>query len=97
MSTYTVVGSGPEVPCSQSGHRHSYHVTFRERRPANTLHLIIALLNESCVLLSGTDVRWTRVCHLQADGQVDPAAERRADGARMKAEVFEELREGVGQ
>lgn len=37
------------------------------------------------------------MCHLQADGQVDPAAKRRADGTRMKAEVFEELREGVRQ
>lgn len=35
--------------------------------------------------------------YLQADGQVDPAAERRADGSRVKAEVFEELREGVRQ
>lgn len=27
MSTYTVVGSGPEVPCSQSQYRYSEHVT----------------------------------------------------------------------
>lgn len=33
--------------------------------------------------------------YLQADGQVDPAAEGRADGARVKAEVFEEFGEGV--
>ena len=33
--------------------------------------------------------------HLQADGQVDPAAEGRADRSWMEAEVFEELGEGV--
>lgn len=37
-----------------------------------------------------------RFCfYLQADGQVDSAAERRADGARVKTQVFEELGEGV--
>lgn len=33
--------------------------------------------------------------HLQTDGQVDSAAEGRADGPRVKAEVFEEFGEGV--
>lgn len=33
--------------------------------------------------------------YLQADGQVDPAAERRADRSGVEAEVFEELGEGV--
>lgn len=36
MSTYTVVGSGPEVPCSQSQHRHSEHVIIRDRYPDAT-------------------------------------------------------------
>lgn len=35
--------------------------------------------------------------YLQADGQIDPAAEGRADRARVKAQVFEELGEGVRQ
>lgn len=33
--------------------------------------------------------------YLQADGQVDPAAEGGADGSRVESEVFEEFREGV--
>lgn len=33
--------------------------------------------------------------YLQADGQVDPAAEGGADGPRVEAQIFEELREGV--
>lgn len=35
--------------------------------------------------------------HLQADGQVDPAAEGGAHGPRVEAEVFEELGEGVSE
>lgn len=41
-------------------------------------------------------LKMSSVCfYLQADGQVDSAAEGRADWSRVKAEVFEELREGV--
>lgn len=32
MSTYTVVGSGPEVPCSQSQHRMCHHTTSGSQR-----------------------------------------------------------------
>lgn len=32
MSTYTVVGSGPEVPCSQSQHRMCDHMTIGSQR-----------------------------------------------------------------
>lgn len=35
--------------------------------------------------------------HLQADGNVHPAAERGADGARRQAQVFEDLGEGLGE
>lgn len=34
MSTYTVVGSGPEVPCSQSQHGHGEHVTIDAETPS---------------------------------------------------------------
>lgn len=33
--------------------------------------------------------------NLQADGQVDPGAEGGADGTRGKADIFEELGEGL--
>ena len=34
---------------------------------------------------------------LQADGQVDPAAERGADGSRVEPQVLEEFGEGLRQ
>lgn len=87
MSTYTVVGSGPDVPCSQSQRRHSEHVIIRD--PDATRDVNPKCFTETA---SGGSAA---AFYLQADGQVDPAAERRADRSRVKAEVFEELREGV--
>ena len=80
MSTYTVVGSGPEVPCSQSERRHTGGLIHSWIMTSQRLKMAAAAAS-----------------YLQADGQVDPAAERRADGARVEAQVFEKLGEGVRQ
>lgn len=46
-------------------------------------------------VLSTSSSRVPGVLYLQTDGQVDPAAKRCADGARVEAQVLEEFGEGV--